>query len=382
MEQTKMLNIPSTIKDPNYRYKMPKLVLTVQGSGGNTKTKLENIKDLATALTVPPDYPLKFIGKELGAQTDIKNDAYLINGNHTVDKLQPFIDKFIEKYVLCPKCKLPEIRIFLKKEKSEIRCKCRACGTISKLDDKHKFSNHIKNFPPKYDEELDKTPVVEEGDSKQKSQQQAKTTIDKDIKIKIKTTIEKIAKNIDASNDVCELQSKLENIINESKLEMNLKYFVLINGIFDKNIYQQLNQRLPIIKNILNKEEEAQKQEATFHIVAALADLTSNRFKDINRFVSSILYYFYLSDVITEEFWQKYAIKNSLPSSNSPFLIREIEVKFLENSREFTHWIENAPYEDEDGKIYGGINEVKTKQEEVKVEIKSQPVEELDIDNI
>ena len=53
-----------------------------------------------------------------------------------------------------PKCKLPEIRIFIKKE--EIRCKCRACGTISKLDDKHKFSTHIKYFPRAYHQEPEK----------------------------------------------------------------------------------------------------------------------------------------------------------------------------------------------------------------------------------
>lgn len=51
--------------------------------------------------------------------------------------------------------------IFVKKGKDEIRGKCRACGTISKLDDKHKFSTYIKNFPPKYDEEVTKKLNVE-----------------------------------------------------------------------------------------------------------------------------------------------------------------------------------------------------------------------------
>jgi len=49
------LNIPSTITDPNYRYKMPKLAVVSQGSGGGVKTKLENIIDVAKALQVPPD---------------------------------------------------------------------------------------------------------------------------------------------------------------------------------------------------------------------------------------------------------------------------------------------------------------------------------------
>jgi translation initiation factor 2 beta subunit (eIF-2beta)/eIF-5 len=98
MDSAKLLNIPSTIKDPNYRYKMPKLVISTQGSGGNVKTKLENYKELAHALTVPLNYPLKFIGMELGTQTDIKNDLQLINGSHAADKLQTLLDKFIEKF--------------------------------------------------------------------------------------------------------------------------------------------------------------------------------------------------------------------------------------------------------------------------------------------
>jgi translation initiation factor 5 len=88
-----MLNIPSHIKDPNYRYKMPKLACTIQGQGNGTKTKLDNILDVSKALNIPPDYPLKFIGKEIGSQTDIKNDIYLINGNHSAEKLQQLLDK-------------------------------------------------------------------------------------------------------------------------------------------------------------------------------------------------------------------------------------------------------------------------------------------------
>lgn len=370
-----MLNIPSTVKDPNYRYKMPKLMTTIQGSGGNTKTKMDNIKELAQALTVPPDYPLKFIGKELGAQTDIKNDLYLINGNHSADKLQPFIDKFIEKYVLCPKCKLPEIRIFLKK--GEIRSKCRACGTISKLDEKHKFANHIKNFPPKYDDDTDGPNIPGEDGTKTKNAPQKTQTIDTDTKKKIKSCIEKITKVFETSEDTMTYVSKIDAILNESKLELFVKFFVLIHGVFDRNIYNQLAKRLPVIKEILTKEEESVQTEATFHLVVGLADFTSNRFKDLSKYVSSILYYFYVEDIITEEFWIKYAVKNVIASSSSPFLTSEIEKKFLDNAKEFTHWIEHAPYEDEEGKTYGGINQV---VEEKKVEVK--PVEEIDIDNI
>ena len=88
-----MLNIPSHIKDPNYRYKMPKIVVTSQGAGNGIKTKFDNIIDVSKALNMPPEYPLKFMGYELGSQTEVKAGIYLINGNHQAEKLQQTLDK-------------------------------------------------------------------------------------------------------------------------------------------------------------------------------------------------------------------------------------------------------------------------------------------------
>ena len=88
-----MLNIPSSNKDANYRYKMPKIAVVSQGQGGGVKTKIDNIIDVAKALNLPPDYPMKFMGYELGSQTEIKAGNYLINGNHQAEKLQQLLDK-------------------------------------------------------------------------------------------------------------------------------------------------------------------------------------------------------------------------------------------------------------------------------------------------
>ena len=50
-----MICIPSHIQDPNYRYKMPKLVIIGQGSGGGPKSNIENIQAVADALQIAPD---------------------------------------------------------------------------------------------------------------------------------------------------------------------------------------------------------------------------------------------------------------------------------------------------------------------------------------
>jgi hypothetical protein len=73
----------------------------------------------------------------------------------------------------------------------------------------------------------------------------------------------------------------------------------------------------------------------------SLADFIFNKFKgELSKYIPSILYLLYDDDIVTEEFWTKYAIKMSLPSYFSRFQNDEVEGKFLEAAGDFTHWIE------------------------------------------
>lgn len=49
------VNIPSTITDVNYRYKMPKMILKIEGNGNGIKTNITNLGDVANALDVDPE---------------------------------------------------------------------------------------------------------------------------------------------------------------------------------------------------------------------------------------------------------------------------------------------------------------------------------------
>ena len=62
-----MLTIPSCIKDPSYRYKMPKMTLRQEARLNGVKTNITNVEDVADALRVPSSSIMKYWCAELGA---------------------------------------------------------------------------------------------------------------------------------------------------------------------------------------------------------------------------------------------------------------------------------------------------------------------------
>lgn len=139
---------------------MPRIMAKVEGKGNGIKTVVVNMSDIGKALARPPTYPTKYFGCELGAQTnfDVKNERYIVNGEHDATKLQDILDGFIKKFVLCPACDNPETILTVKR--GTIHSKCKACGHAFLIDQKHKLATFIlKNPPP---------PEVSENDNKEK----------------------------------------------------------------------------------------------------------------------------------------------------------------------------------------------------------------------
>lgn len=137
-----MLNIPSHIQDPFYRYKMPVPLLKAEGS--INRTRIINLEAIAKALRVHPSYPLKFLGFELGCQADTKH--LILKGACKDSQVRKSLDKFIEKYVLCPICKFPET--VLNVQKGNLSRLCNACGARSEIDPTQKMSKYIIKNPP------------------------------------------------------------------------------------------------------------------------------------------------------------------------------------------------------------------------------------------
>ncbi|KII62786.1 Eukaryotic translation initiation factor 5 [Thelohanellus kitauei] len=145
------ININKDVQDPFYRYKMPKLSGKVEGRGNGIKTVLNNIIDVSKSLNVPPDYPTKFLGIELGAQViiDTKKDKYIINGSHNNEKLQELLYSFINRYIICSMCKNPETYLSVAPKNNNIVQSCNACGNSSIIPHPHKFDSYIVKHRPK-----------------------------------------------------------------------------------------------------------------------------------------------------------------------------------------------------------------------------------------
>eukprot|EP00029_Vermamoeba_vermiformis_P009905 TRINITY_DN509_c0_g1_i1.p1 TRINITY_DN509_c0_g1~~TRINITY_DN509_c0_g1_i1.p1 ORF type:complete len:413 (-),score=158.04 TRINITY_DN509_c0_g1_i1:174-1412(-) len=148
------VTIPRGIQDPHFRYWMPVLQAKIEGRGNGIKTVITNMADIAKCLERPPAYPTKYFGFELGAQTKIEKDRYVINGSHSAESLATLLDGFIEKFVLCKQDQNPETVIKIT-PKGEVDLVCKACGTVTRTDLAHKLTSFIVKNPPTQDKKKD-----------------------------------------------------------------------------------------------------------------------------------------------------------------------------------------------------------------------------------
>lgn len=102
------------IDDPFYRYKMDKITVTIK----NKKTNLINLSNISNTLKIDPKIMFRYITSRLGTFGQEKKESYIISGVFDADKIQNLIYDFIDIYILCKKCKFPEVSDSI----------CKACG--------------------------------------------------------------------------------------------------------------------------------------------------------------------------------------------------------------------------------------------------------------
>ena len=145
-----MINISNTNTDPNFRYKMPKLVSKVEGRGNGIKTSVMNCKEVAQAIHRPPTWVMKWFGHELGAKASfVENEnegvRAIIMGAHQTADLQKMLGQFLTVFVLCPQCGLPEMDVKAGADNKSVCGKCKACGWNNELPDAtdHRLSKEV-----------------------------------------------------------------------------------------------------------------------------------------------------------------------------------------------------------------------------------------------
>ncbi|EDW82462.1 uncharacterized protein Dwil_GK25118 [Drosophila willistoni] len=167
------VNVNRSVTDIFYRYKMPRLQAKVEGKGNGIKTVLVNMADVARAIGRPATYPTKYFGCELGAQTlfDHKNERFIVNGSHDVNKLQDLLDGFIRKFVLCPECDNPETNLTVSAKNQTISQSCKACGFHGLLKVNHKVNTFIVKNPPSQNPAVQGSSLTEGKRSKKQKKQ-------------------------------------------------------------------------------------------------------------------------------------------------------------------------------------------------------------------
>lgn len=122
------LNINGNNNDTSYRYKMPYLVSSNAGRGNGCYTIIENLSSVSESFNHPASIVLKFIGTVLGASTN--ENKCTITGHYSNDKLIEIIYQYINMFVICPNCNIPELipNVEGKKKNRKLIMTCSACG--------------------------------------------------------------------------------------------------------------------------------------------------------------------------------------------------------------------------------------------------------------
>ncbi|KAL0204870.1 hypothetical protein P9112_000177 [Eukaryota sp. TZLM1-RC] len=144
-----------------YRYKMPPIESKVEGRGNGIKTVIPNIDVVAKSLKVDPAFCVRWLGMELGAQStwnEVTRHA-VVNGAHDASMLQSTLQGFINRFVLCPRCRLPELNMGV--QKKDIMFDCRACGVNTKCSTKHKIVSFIKKVLTSTRKDTEEGPVLD-----------------------------------------------------------------------------------------------------------------------------------------------------------------------------------------------------------------------------
>ena len=101
-------------------------VLKVKGHHEGIRTVISNFGQVVANVRRTPEHLLKFLSKELASQGEIKGDRLILSRKLASKDINAKIEKYVNKFVLCPKCAKPDTE--LSEESGKTFLRCLACG--------------------------------------------------------------------------------------------------------------------------------------------------------------------------------------------------------------------------------------------------------------
>jgi len=127
------MNINGNSKDSNYRYKRPDFDVKIGGGGNGIYTTINNMDMIGKSINHPASILFKYFAKVTGSNyIEAKNQ---LTGTHTKQSLDIILQEYIENFIICPKCNIPETipKLVGNKKRVELFLACNACNNETQI---------------------------------------------------------------------------------------------------------------------------------------------------------------------------------------------------------------------------------------------------------
>ncbi|WP_254536917.1 translation initiation factor IF-2 subunit beta [Halomarina litorea] len=101
-------------------------------------TRLTNLEAIADTLSRETDHVHRFVQRELGTNGKLEEGVGRYNGNFSGSDFDATIESYVETYVLCGECGLPDTRLVTENRTPMLRCD--ACGAFRPVSKQRRTS--------------------------------------------------------------------------------------------------------------------------------------------------------------------------------------------------------------------------------------------------
>jgi translation initiation factor 2 subunit 2 len=91
-------------------------------------TRITNLTSLGDALSRDPEHVHRFVQQELGTAGKFEDGTGRYNGSFSGDDLDAVVEQYVNEYVRCSECGLPDTRLVTENRTQMLRCD--ACGAF------------------------------------------------------------------------------------------------------------------------------------------------------------------------------------------------------------------------------------------------------------